>query len=88
MVVSEQGGKERNKHSSKKLRQCRGPVGKNVVAAARDPESGQISAAVLPDTTKRELHGWRMKRRSTRTTSSPTMGCRTATWYGTASAST
>ena len=50
------GGKERNKHSSKKLRQGRRTVGKTVVAAVRDRESGQISAAVVTGTTKRELH--------------------------------
>ena len=50
------GGKEWNKHASKRLNQGRGTVGKTVVAAARDRESGQISASVVGGTTKRELH--------------------------------
>ena len=49
------GGREKNKHSSKKLLAGRGTVGKTAVAAARNQESGQISAAVVPSTTKQEL---------------------------------
>ena len=36
----------------------RGTVGKAIVAGARDHASGQISAAVVPDTTKRELQAF------------------------------
>ena len=50
------GGKEANKHSSKKLRAGRGTVGKTAVAGARDRESGKISAAVVPSTDKATLH--------------------------------
>ena len=50
------GGKEANKHSSKKLRAGRGTVGKTAVAGARDHETGQISASVVAGTGKADLH--------------------------------
>jgi len=50
------GGKEKNKHSKKKLRMGRGAVGKTVVAAARDRESKQISAAPVRGTKRHILH--------------------------------
>ena len=52
------GGKERNKHASKRQHRGRGTAGKAIVAGARDHASGQISAAVVPDTTKRELQAF------------------------------
>ncbi len=52
------GGKERNKHESKKLKAGRGPVGKQPVAGARDRASGQVAAAPLAGTTKPDLHGF------------------------------
>ena len=38
------GGKERNKHSNKKLRAGRGTVGKTAVVGARDRETGRVIA--------------------------------------------
>ena len=43
-------GREANKHASKKLHAGRGPVGKVAVAGVKDPETGQVSAAVVPAT--------------------------------------
>jgi transposase-like protein len=43
------GGKERNKHSSQKLKAGRGTVGKAPVLGIRD-EAGKIRAAPIPDT--------------------------------------
>ncbi len=44
------GGKEHNKHASKKLRAGRGPVGKTAVAGVKDRVSGQVSARVVERT--------------------------------------
>lgn len=44
------GGKERNKHGSKKLRAGRGPVGKTAVLGIRD-ENSQVRATPVADTT-------------------------------------
>ena len=52
------GGKERNKHSSKKLRAGRGTVGKIAVAGARDRETNKVSAAVVPGTDRATLQGF------------------------------
>ena len=49
------GGKEKNKHASKKLRAGRGTVGKTVVAGVKDRETNRISAAVVPTTERREF---------------------------------
>ena len=51
------GGKEANKHSSKRLRAGRGTVGKTAVAGARDHQSGQINAAVVAGTSQADLRG-------------------------------
>ncbi len=59
------GGKERNKHESKKLKAGRGPVGKQPVAGARDRASGQVAAAPLAGTAKPDLHGFTGARAST-----------------------
>ena len=52
------GGRERNKHASKKLNAGRGTVGKQPVAGARDRASGQVDAKPVQGTTKRELQGF------------------------------
>ena len=44
------GGKEDNKHESKKLRQGRGPVGKTPVAGIKDRETNQVDAKVVEST--------------------------------------
>ena len=52
------GGKEGNKHASKKLRQGRGAVGKTPVAGVKDRKTGQVSTAVVPATNKAALQGF------------------------------
>ena len=44
------GGRERHKHSHKKLRAGRGPVGKTAVAGAKDRSTNRVSDAVVPGT--------------------------------------
>ena len=56
------GGKEKNKHVSKREHRGRGAVGKTAVAGARDHATGQISAAAVPETTKRELQAFAFDR--------------------------
>lgn len=51
------GGKEINKHASKKLRQGRGTVGKAVVVGIKD-RSGMVRAAHVSGTDKATLHGY------------------------------
>ena len=41
------GGREKNKHAAKKLRQGRGTVGKTAVAGAKDRATGKVSAKHL-----------------------------------------
>ncbi len=43
------GGLERNRHETRKLKQGRGGVGKAIVAAVRDRETGKVAAKVIPD---------------------------------------
>ena len=52
------GGKEKNKHSSKKLRAGRGAVGKAVVVGARDRATNTVSAAVVGNTDAKTLQGF------------------------------
>ena len=52
------GGKERNKHSNKKLRAGRGPVGKVAVVGARDRETGRVVAMPIAFTDKADLQGF------------------------------
>ena len=47
------GGKERNKHSNKKLHAGRGPVGKTAVVGARDRDTGRVVAKPIAFTDKR-----------------------------------
>ncbi len=52
------GGKERNKHASKKLRAGRGVVGKVPVAGIKDRPTGTVKAQVMPDTGAKTLQGF------------------------------
>ena len=52
------GGKEKNKHESKKLHAGRGPVGKTAVVGVKDQETGQIQAQPIAFTDRKELHGF------------------------------
>ncbi len=49
------GGRERNKHSSKRLRPGGGPGGKTPVAGVKDRESGQVKARVVSGVDRRAL---------------------------------
>lgn len=49
------GGKEKNKHSSKKLRAGRGGVGKTIVAGVKDRGSNRVEARVVNDTSSKTL---------------------------------
>lgn len=51
------GGKERNKHGSKKLHAGRGAVGKTAVVGIRD-ENSQVRATPIADTTANTLRGY------------------------------
>ena len=52
------GGREKNKHSHKKLRAGRGTVGKATVVGAKDRESNRISAAVVELPEAKTLQGF------------------------------
>ena len=52
------GGKEKNKHESKKLRAGRGPVGKAAVVGAKDRASGRVAARVVENTDRETLQGF------------------------------
>ena len=49
------GGREKNKHESKKLRAGRGPVGKTAVVDAKDRATNQVAARVVEGTDKKTL---------------------------------
>ena len=49
------GGKEANKHESRKLHAGRGTVGKTAVAGIRDRDSGRVRTTVVRDVSKRTL---------------------------------
>lgn len=51
------GGKESNKHESKKLKAGRGAVGKTPVAGVKDRTTGQVDAAVVARTDGPTLRG-------------------------------
>ncbi len=51
------GGKEKNKHASKRLKAGRGTVGKAVVAGAKDRSTNKVSAAVVHGTDRPTLQG-------------------------------
>ena len=50
------GGKEKNKHGSKKLRAGRGAVGKQAVVGIRERDTGTVKASTVSDTTRETLH--------------------------------
>ena len=52
------GGKERNKHSHKKLRAGRGAVGKTAVVGVKDRTTGRVSAAATESTDGVTLKGF------------------------------
>ena len=52
------GGLEKNKHSYKKQRAGRGPVGKTAVVGVKDRKSGQVRAHVVKNTDKKNLHAF------------------------------
>ncbi len=52
------GGRERNRHASRRLRLGRGPVGMVPVAGARDRDTNQVSAAPVDGTTRATLQGF------------------------------
>ncbi|MCY4261681.1 MAG: IS1595 family transposase, partial [Rhodobacteraceae bacterium] len=52
------GGKEANKHSSKKLRAGRGAVGKTAVVGVKDRETNKVSAKVVEKTDAETLQGF------------------------------
>ena len=56
------GGKEKNKHSHKKLKAGRGAVGKAIVVGAKDRETNHVSATVVGNTDARTLQGFVGKR--------------------------
>ena len=53
------GGKEKNKHGSKKLKKGRGAVGKVAVVGAKDRDSNIVSAVVVKSTDRQTLQGVR-----------------------------
>ena len=50
------GGRERNKHSSKRLRAGRGTVGKTAVVGAKDRATNRVKARVIKNTDRPTLH--------------------------------
>ncbi|MXW91306.1 MAG: IS1595 family transposase [Rhodospirillaceae bacterium] len=52
------GGREANKHASKKMRAGRGAVGKVAVAGVRDRQTNRVSAAVVENTDSQTLHNF------------------------------
>ena len=51
------GGKEKNKHASKKLHQGRGTTGKVAVLGIKDRKTRQVSATVIPSTDAQTVQG-------------------------------
>ena len=52
------GGKEKNKHSDKKLKAGRGAVGKAIVVGAKDRKTNKIKAKVIDDANAKTLQGF------------------------------
>lgn len=51
------GGKEGNKHASKRRKAGRGAVGKTAIVGVKDRETNQVHAEVVESTDKETLHG-------------------------------
>lgn len=60
------GGKERNKHNSKKLHAGRGAVGKAAVVGMKDRDTNKVSAAVVESTDRSTLQGFVLGQVATR----------------------
>ena len=56
------GGKERNKHESKKRKAGRGTIGKTTIAGAKDRETNQVSATVVKGTDAKTLQSFVIER--------------------------
>ena len=56
------GGKESNRHASKKLRLGRGPVGKTAVVGMKDRATNKIKAAVVKQTDAKTLQAFVIKK--------------------------
>ena len=52
------GGKEKNKHKSKRLHAGRGPVGKTAIIGAKDRETNQVAVKVIESTDRPTLQGF------------------------------
>ncbi|MDE2736998.1 MAG: IS1595 family transposase [Gemmatimonadota bacterium] len=52
------GGKEHNKHASKKQHAGRGPVGKAIVVGLKDRQTKQVRAQVIENAKREALHGF------------------------------
>ena len=77
------GGKERNKHSGKKLHAGRGPVGKVAVVGAKDRETNRITSRPIAFTDRQDLQGFVLDPPTSAPWSTPmrpkhTRGCLTA----------
>lgn len=57
------GGKERNKHQSKRLNAGRGTVGKTAVVGMKDRDTNKVAARVVPNTAADTLQGFVEERR-------------------------
>lgn len=56
------GGKEKNKHESKKLKAGRGTVGKTAVVGVKNRDTNQVQAEVIQNTDKATLQGFVVER--------------------------
>lgn len=52
------GGKEKNKHESKKQHKGRGPTGKAIIVGLKDRETKQVRAQVIENAKREALHGF------------------------------